>query len=161
MTRRWIWACAIAAAASAGGVVAAQSGKVVTVQVLSAKVQKTPSFIAPTAAKVVRGEQLTTTEEQKDWLKVTTKAGQTGWINRASVVDKAVALSTKPGGSKGSVSEDEVALAGRGFSPEVEAKYRSGHPELDFSHIDKIEKLDVDGGDLSRFVAEGGIGGGR
>src|SRR5215470_1411511 len=158
MTRRF-WAAALALGVS--GAVLAQGGKVVTVEVLSAKVTKSPSFLAPTAAKVVRGDQLTAFEEQKDWVRVQTKDGQAGWINKASIVDKAVVLSTKPGGGQGSVSQDEVALAGRGFSPEVEAKYRQGHPELDFSHIDKIEKLDVDGAELARFVSEGKVGGGK
>ncbi len=161
MTRRTMWAAVLAAALGASGVVAAQGGKTVTVQTLTGKVQKTPSFLAPTVAKVVRGDQLSSLEQQKDWLRVTTKDGQSGWISKASVVDKAVALSTKPGGGAGGVSEDEVALAGRGFSPEVEAKYRSTHPDLDFSHIDKIEKLDVDGGELAKFVADGKIGGGK
>src|SRR5262245_45408250 len=158
MKRAWIGALVSVVVA---GAVWARGGNVVTVQVLSAKLQKTPSFLAPTTAKVVRGEQLTQVEAQKDWLRVTTRAGQTGWINRASVVEKAVALSTRPGGNQGGVSQDEVALAGRGFSPEVEAKYRSGHPELDFSHVDQIEKTDVDGGELARFVADGHVGGGR
>src|SRR5215831_18567584 len=157
MKRAWIGALVILVAA---GAVWAQSGNVVTVQVLSAKLQKTPSFLAPTTAKVVRGEQLTSLETQKDWLRVSTQAGQQGWINRSSVIEKAVALSSKPGGSQGGVSQDEVALAGRGFSPEVEAKYRSGHPDLDYSHVDKIEKTDVDGAQLARFVADGHLGGG-
>lgn len=162
MMRQGFWAgvlagalgFAVAAAAPGGG------GKVVTVQVLSAKVTKTPSFLAPTVAKVVRGDQLTSIGEDKDWVNVQTKDGQAGWINKSSIVDKAVALSTKPGGGAGGVSDDEVALAGRGFSPEVEAAYKQGHPDLDFSHVDKIEKLDVDGSELAKFVSDGQIKGG-
>src|SRR5919197_5399815 len=104
MKRLWIGAVALLVV----GLVWAQGSGVVTVQVLSAKLQATPSFLAPTTAKLVRGEQLTALETQKDWLRVTTKGGQSGWINRASVVEKAVALSTKPGGSQGGVSNDEV-----------------------------------------------------
>ena len=35
---------------------------------------------------------------------------------------------------------------------------------MDFSHVDKIEKLDVDGSELAKFVSEGQIktiGGGK
>ena len=157
--RRAIWAGVLVAAM--GGVVLGQAGKTVTVTQMSAKLTKTPSFLAPTVTKLVRGDQLTLVEEQKDWYHAKTKDGQDGWINRSSVVDKAVALSTKPGGGQGGVSNDEVALAGRGFSPEVEAAYRKDHPNLDYSHVDKIEKLDVDGGTLAKFAAEGKIGGGK
>jgi len=159
MKRQGFWAGVLAGALGFAVAAAAPGGKVVTVQVLSAKVTKTPSFLAPTVAKVVRGDQLTSLGEDKDWVNVQTKDGQSGWINKSSVVDKAVALSTKPGGGAGGVSDDEVALAGRGFSPEVEAAYKKDHPNLDYSHVDKIEKLDVDGGALAKFAAEGKIGG--
>ena len=154
-----MWAGVLLAAM--GGVVLGQAGRTVTVTQMSAKLGKTPSFLAPTVTKLVRGDQLTLVEEQKDWYHVKTKDGQDGWINKTSVVDKAVALSTKPGGGQGGVSNDEVALAGRGFSPEVEAAYKKDHPNLDYSHVDKIEKLDVDGGALAKFKDEGKIGGGK
>src|SRR5215470_12060539 len=132
MKRSGFWAGVLVGTLGFVGAVLAQGGKVVTVQVLSAKVTKTPSFLAPTVAKVVRGDQLTSLGVEKDWVNVQTKDGQSGWINKTSIVDKAVALSTKP-----------------------------GHPELDFSHIDKIEKLDVDGAELAKFAADGRVGGGK
>ena len=157
--KRAMWAGVLLAAM--GGVVLGQAGRTITVTQMSAKLTKTPSFLAPTVSKLVRGDQLTLVDEQKDWYHAKTKDGQDGWINKTSVVDKAVALSTKPGGGQGGVSNDEVALAGRGFSPEVEAAYKKDHPNLDFSHIDKIEKLDVDGAALAKFAAEGKIGGAK
>ena len=38
-------------------------------------------------------------------------------------------------------SSDEAALAGKGFTPEVETGYRSKHPEMDFAQVDKIRPL--------------------
>ena len=157
--RRAMWAGALLLASA--GMVLAQAGTTVTVTQMSAKLGKSPSFLAPTVSKLVRGDQLTVIEVQKDWYHAKTRDGQDGWINRTSVVDKAVALSTKPGGGQGGVSNDEVAMAGRGFSPEVEAAYKKDHPDLDYSHVDKIEKLDVDGAALARFRDEGKIGGGK
>ncbi len=136
-------------------------GSTVTVQVMSVKVMKAPGFLGATVATVVRGEHLTFEDAQKDWYKVTTGKGKTGWVNRSSVVDKKVALSTRPGGGTGGASQDEIALAGRGFSPEVESAYRGKHPELDFSHVDNVEKLDVDTEALAKFAADGKVGGGK
>jgi len=134
-------------------------GSTITVQTLTAKLMKSPSYLGATVAKLVRGEQLTFVEAKSDWYRATSKDGVTGWIHRSGVVEKAVALSSKPGGGAGGVSQDEVALAGRGFSKEVEAKYRSEHPDLDFSHVDHIEKLDVDSEELAQFAAQGNVGG--
>jgi hypothetical protein len=143
------------------GLAAPATGSTVTVQTLTAKLMKTPSFIGQTSAKLVRGDQLKFQEAQKDWYKVTTAKGATGWIAKSAVVEKAVALNTKPGGGTGGATADEVALAGRGFSKEVEAKYKSEHQNLDFSHVDRIETLDVDGDALAKFAAEGKLGGAR
>jgi len=79
-----------------------------------------------------------------------------GWINRTSVMEGGVALSSKPGGG-GGASRDEVELAGRGFTPDVEEKYRGDHPDLDFSHVEAIEQTQVDFAELEAFVAEGGL----
>jgi uncharacterized protein YgiM (DUF1202 family) len=153
------FAALLAAAAVGPSLAAPATGSTVTVQTLTAKLMKTPSFIGQTAAKLVRGDQLKFQEAKADWYKVTTAKGESGWINKSSIVEKAVALNTKPGGGTGGATADEVALAGRGFSKEVEAKYKSEHADLDFSHVDKIEALDVDSDKVAKFAAEGKIGG--
>jgi hypothetical protein len=153
----WTGAALLALAGAAGA--APAKGQKVTVQTLTAKLMKTPSFIGATTARLVRGEQLTFVEAQRDWYRVQAPGGASGWINKSAVVDKAVALSTKPGGGAGGATPDEVALAGRGFSKDVEEKYRSEHRDLDFSHVDAIEKLDVDTDALAAFAAEGKVGG--
>ena len=54
-------------------------------------------------------------------------------------------------------SSDEVALAGKGFTPEVENGYRSKHPEMDFAQVDKIETFKVDPATLQAFIKEGDL----
>jgi hypothetical protein len=148
--------CAVGAGVSQG---APAKGSTITVQTLTAKLMKTPSYLGATQAKLVRGDQLKFEEAKGDWYKSSAKNGANGWIHKSSVVEKAVALSSKPGGGSGGVTSDEVALAGRGFSKEVEARYKEGHPNLDFSHVDHIEKIDVDSDELAKFAADGKVGG--
>ena len=54
-------------------------------------------------------------------------------------------------------SSDEAALAGKGFTPEVETGYRSKHPEMDFAQVDKIETFKVDPAALQAFIKEGDL----
>ena len=54
-------------------------------------------------------------------------------------------------------SSDEVALAGKGFTPEVETGYRAKHPEMDFAQVDKIETFKVDPAALQAFIKEGDL----
>ena len=54
-------------------------------------------------------------------------------------------------------SSDEVALAGKGFTPEVESGYRSKHPEMNFAQVDKIESFKADPASLQTFIKEGDL----
>ena len=135
-------------------------GSTVTVRVLTAKVMKAAKFIGPSAATVSRGAQLKVVATQGDWFSVSGKFTGTGWIHRSSVENRAVALSSKPGGTgSGTASSDEIELAGRGFTPQVESQYRQKNPNLDFAHVDGIEAIAIDGSELQAFVNEGGLAG--
>jgi Bacterial SH3 domain len=130
-------------------------GSTVTIRVLSAKVMKAPKFIGSAAGTVSRGEQLVVKEVKGDWYRVA--GSSTGWIHKTNVTEGKVQLSSTPGGAGGNVNRDEVELAGRGFTPEVEQKYKQGNPNLDFSHVDLIEKTEIDPAELEAFVTEGGL----
>ena len=130
-------------------------GSTVTVRVMSAKVMKSPKFIGPSAGAVSRGDQLTVKEVKGDWYRV--EGSFAGWIHKSNITEGKVALSSTPGGSGGNVNRDEVELAGRGFTPQVEQQYKDKNPNLDFSHVDAIEKTSVDPTELEAFVTEGGL----
>lgn len=155
LPRRLGLAAALLVAALGGLALAApKPGATVTVRVLTAKVMAAPKFIGKSTAAVSRGQKLKVAETKGDWLKVTGSAS--GWIHLTNVTDREVTLSSKPGqDARGTASRDEVELAGRGFTPQVEDKYRKKNPKLDFSHVDAIERSAVDLAKLEAFVAEG------
>jgi uncharacterized protein YgiM (DUF1202 family) len=135
-----------------------KNGTTITVRVLTAKVMKAAKFIGPVAGNVSRGEQLVVAETQGDWFRVTGKFN--GWIHRTNVANQAVALSSKPGGNgSGTASKDEIELAGRGFTPQVEGAYKSKNPNLDFAHVDGIESTSIDPSELEAFVNQGRLAG--
>ncbi|HUH01631.1 MAG TPA: SH3-like domain-containing protein [Kofleriaceae bacterium] len=136
---------------------APKKGETVTVRVMSAKLMGAPKFIGKTVTEVSRGAHLAFQDKKSSWYQVQTDSGQVGWIHSSAVVDKKVQLSSDPGGGGNSASQDEIELAGRGFTPEVEKEYRSKHRELDFSHVDKIEALTLDTEVVASFAAEGGV----
>lgn len=134
---------------------APKAGDTVTIRVLSAKVMAAPKFIGASAGTVSRGDQLVVKEVKGDWYRV--EGAAKGWVHKSSVTEGKVALSSKPGEASTSVNRDEVELAGRGFTPQVEDQYKSKNPKLDFSHVDAIEKTGVDPDQLASFVAAGGL----
>jgi hypothetical protein len=164
--KRWIMTllCATGLAAGLFAVrtstdAAPKKGEVVTVRVMSAKLMAGPKFIGKTVTEVSRGAHLAFQDKKSSWYQVKTGAGQVGWIHSSAVVDKKVQLSSDAGGGGRDASQDEIELAGRGFTPEVESQYRSKHRDLDFSHIDKIEALKVDTEAVASFAADGAVGG--
>lgn len=132
-----------------------KAGSQVTIRVMSAKVMGAPKFIGTAAATLSRGDQLTVKEVKGDWFRV--EGAAKGWVHKTNVVEGKVELSTTPGGGGSGASRDEVELAGRGFTPQIEDSYRQSNPELDFSHVDAIEQVNLDPGELQAFVDEGGL----
>lgn len=153
--KRWLLAFVLTAAIAGGAYAGIKVGSSVTVRVMSAKVMKGPKFIGATAGSLSRGDQLTVKEVKGDWFRV--EGARSGWIHKTNVVEGKIALSTKPGGGGSGASRDEVELAGRGFTPQIEDSYRTQNPELDFAHVDAIERIAIDPAELEAFVAEGGL----
>jgi len=54
-------------------------------------------------------------------------------------------------------SSDEVALAGKGFTPEVESSYKQKHPEAKYAEVDQVEAQQVAAAKLQAFITEGGL----
>jgi hypothetical protein len=153
--KRWLAATMLVAAMTAAAWAGVKAGSQVTVRVMSAKVMKAPKFIGSTAGNLSRGDQLVVKEVKGDWYKV--EGAVSGWIHKTAVAEGKLDLSTQPGGGGSGASRDEVELAGRGFSKELENGYRAENPSLDFSHVDAIEKVTIDPGELEAFAREGGL----
>lgn len=156
---RWTIVGAIVLATAGAALAGIKAGSAITVRVMSAKVMKAPKFIGSAAGTLSRGDQLTVKEVKGDWYKV--EGAATGWIHKTNVIEGKVELSTAPGAGGSGASRDEVELAGRGFTPQIEDSYRQSNPSLDFAHVDAIEKVSFDPGELEAFVDEGKLGGGQ
>jgi len=92
------------------------------------------------------------------WVKVRLAARKLeGWVHVS-----ALAKDEKPVVKAGSenvaagASGSEVALAGKGFNPEVEAEYKK-NPSLDYAAVDAMEAYTVQPAALSAFITQGGL----
>ena len=120
-----------------------------------------PDFAGTPVAPVPVGAEVNVERQAGDWYKVDYQ-GKAGWINRqAFPPPQAGSQMSLPGLLFGTpvkqTSSDEVALAGKGFTPEVESGYRSKHPEMNFAQVDKIESFTVDPATLQAFIKEGDL----
>jgi hypothetical protein len=141
----------LSAQATPGG-----SGKTRYVAVKSAALKSSAGFFGQTLQDLVLGDTLTLISEKGDWTEVstTTTPSRKGWVASASLSSKRILASNR------AVSADELALAGKGFSAEIETAYQDGS-KLDFSAVNKAETQNISGNDLLQFLTEGHLSRGK
>lgn len=115
-------------------------------------------FFAPVKAPVQYNDLLDIVSPQGDWFKVKYKAIE-GCIHKTAIEKRTASFSgtTFPGKGAGTVSENEAALAGKGFNPQVEASYRKKYPEMKYSFVDSIEHDKVSEKEVAVFIISGGL----
>ena len=146
---------AVLLALSAGAALAVP----MSVQVRSGKVRATPSQLGAVVATVDYGAVVQADAAQNGWCPVTTAEGKKGWLHESALSKKPIAMRAGTTDAATGVSSDEVALAGKGFNEQVEAKLRR-EGKLDYTWVDRMSAFKVDANEISRFLKEGHLPGG-
>lgn len=134
-------------------VATAASVQVVTQQ---AMLRKDKHFFAAVVARVPYGESLHVLASEGDWLRVYYRDTY-GWLHNGEVNQQEFDLSGLTAESSGGTTQDEVALAGKGFTPEVEKALRKKNPKMRFQLVDKVESLRVSNENLRVFLEKGNL----
>jgi uncharacterized protein YgiM (DUF1202 family) len=130
-----------------------------SVQVQSCKVRATASQLGKVVATVAYGDVVQAGTPQNGWYQVTTSAGVTGWVHESALSKKAVAMRSGTSDAATGVSSDEAALAGKGFTQEVEDKLKADG-KMDFTWVDKMSKFTIEADEIALFRAQGSLVGG-
>jgi len=117
-----------------------------------------PNFGAEIVGTVPGEVEVMVLQQSGDWYQVDYQ-GKKGWLpQQAFPVGKKLDLSTLlKGRAVPTTRTDEVALAGKGFTPEVEAGYRQKNPQLNYAAVDTIEQFKLPPVALQAFIREGGL----
>jgi hypothetical protein len=116
------------------------------VAVQNAVLKDSTGFFAKSLANLPLGTEVSVVLENGKWTQV--QAGNRyGWIASASLSARRVVASST------GVTASDVALAGKGFSPETEMEYKKNG--LDYSTVDSMENTNIPNDDLLRFITEG------
>ena len=152
-SKRWLSLGLIALTAIA----AADGPVVMSVQVKSGQMRATPSFLGKLVGPLNYGDRLQVQEQQGDWSKVTGPGGQTGWVHTSALTKKKIVMKAGDQNAQSAASGDELALAGKGFNSAVEADFKAKNPNVDFTWVDKMEKIKVTPESMQQFFKDGGI----
>jgi uncharacterized protein YgiM (DUF1202 family) len=143
---------------SASGLFAQRAGTTLYVNVKSANLKSGTGFFASTTGTVKYTDQVTVVAVNGKWVQVRTAVGnKVGWIAYASLTTRRMA----PQGSAANASAREIALAGKGFSPEVEAEYKKDASKANYAAVDEMEKVTVSQEALLSFIKEGRLAEGQ
>ena len=135
--------------------------KTMTIQVREASLRATPSHLGKITATATYGTQVTIVEQRGDWRRVSAAGGKTqGWLHATALTSKRITIAAGQTKTAASVSQDEIALAGKGFSKEVESEYRKTHRNLDYTWIDRMETRRVSEAQIQAFIKAGSLRGG-
>jgi uncharacterized protein YgiM (DUF1202 family) len=131
----------------AGSAVFAQadrSTRYVAVQTVAVK--DAAGFFAKDLGNLSLGDAVRLISDDGKWSNV--QAGNvTGWVASSSLSARRVVASNT------SVTASEVAMAGKGFSPDMEMEYKKNG--LDYSMVDSMEQITVPTDNLLGFITEG------
>ncbi len=126
------------------------------VQVQESKLRADPSFLGKIIGPVAYGDSVTVIRQQDPWFFVSTKAGQlTGWIHGSALTEKEIVLRAGDANVQKTASQKEIALAGKGFNPEVEKEFKKRNPKLNFEWIDRMEKMVISDAEIRQFMMDG------
>ena len=133
---------------------AAQSlkGKTVYVAIKTGNLKASADVFAKNTASVKYGDTFKVIQEKDKWVEVqgVSNPSLNGWITAANVTTKKIVVS----GASTSASADELALAGKGFSREVEGSYKKSG-SVNYDDVDFMETLNVSDQEVYDFLVEG------
>jgi len=136
---------------AATGIFAQKAGDTLYVNVNTASLKSSTGFFGSNTGTVKYGDQVKVVAVDNKWVQIRTSANITGWIASSSLTTKKISTQ----GSAANASAREIALAGKGFSPEVEAEYKKDGGEINYTAVDAMERVTVSDKDLLAFIEEG------
>ena len=149
--RTWILAGCLALAASV-----AWAAQEMSVQVRDGQLRNRGSFLGTVVGTVAYGDRVTVNQTQAGWCEVSI-AGKTGWIHESALTPKKVVLASGTADARAGASGEEVALAGKGFSKEVEAEYKKQNKNVDYTWVDWMGRQTVPSEQLVEFLKQGDL----
>lgn len=128
-----------------------------SVQIRVAQLRAEPSFLGKPVGQVDYGAQVTVNRSQGDWRNVTTAAGAVGWVHQSALTPKKLVMKAGQQNVQTGASGEELALAGKGFNSDVEADFKKKNGNIDFTWIDRMEKIRVSSSEMTAFLEEGQV----
>jgi uncharacterized protein YgiM (DUF1202 family) len=138
--------------------VCAWAAQQMNVQVKETQMRAKASFLGASVAKLTYGTQVTVLEQKAPWVRVRATGGREGWVHQSALTTKKVQLASGGKNADTGAGNDELALAGKGFSADVEKTFQEQNADLDYTWVDRMETWTVSAEQTESFLAAGKVG---
>lgn len=131
--------------------------KEMSVQTREARLKSEPTPFSTVVGKANLADRVTVMEEKGIWSKVRVQSsGKTGWLPTRSLTKKKLQLEAASV-EKTSASSGEMALATKGFTPEVEKAFKKQNSKISFEWVDKMESVSFPFDEKKAFLEKGKV----
>ena len=162
--RRLLVLCCVLVLA-AGTAIAAKKVRMMSITQREGQLRSAPSVFGKVVATLSYGDHVEVAEEKGAWFKVRSVEKKCeGWAHESALTKLKIILKPTNKDVEVAATSDELALANKGFNKEIEEEFKKKNKDIDFSWIDKMEKMGVSLDDMKAFMkagklelAEGGV----
>ena len=127
-----------------------------SVQVKKGQLRATPSFLGKIVANLAYGDRVEVLREQGKWIEVR-HGRKSGWLHESALTADRIVLSSGRGDVPTGASSEELALAGKGFNAQVEEEFKTQNKDIDFSWVNRMEKIVISPREMITFLKNGDI----
>lgn len=133
----------------------AKEGATMYVNVEEAELKSGTGFFSSSLGYLPYGAKVSVLQEVDKWTEVESQDDSkiSGWLPASSLTKKKILADDSL--NRVSASADELALAGKGFSAEVEALYTTESNAAIYRMVDDIEATPIDKSGLWEFIQHG------
>jgi len=136
----------------------AASSRTYQVQLRETSLRTTPSFLGKITATLRYGDRVMILQERGAWKKIAVSGTRReGWVHGSAITTKVLVLKSGTQSVKTGATSSEVALAGKGFSEQVEKEFKKKNKGLNFTWVDRMEAFKVSPTQIEAFLEEGSL----
>jgi SH3-like domain-containing protein len=135
----------------------AKAQQTLSVQVKEGELRATPSFLGQIVTRVAYGDRVSVIEDRGTWKKVSVRGGKQGWMHTSALTTKKIALRAGQTNVQTGATQNELALAGKGFNEQVESSFRKQNRNLDYTWINRMETFKVSPDQMRSFLVQGNV----
>lgn len=140
------------------GIASGATTKEMTIQVNQTQLRSTPAYYGSVVATVNYADRLKIIETKGAWVKASNlKNNATGWVHISALTSKTLAPKSGAKLAPKSVSTGELSAAEKGFTEQIERDYRQKNKDIDFTWVDRMEKIKISPQQSASFLKEGQI----